>query len=404
MSFHIPRADLRTEAASLAYSPRTHRVIVPILGFLPFLMACAGGGSAPQARGELRTLHRVDPIAQRVADRFDRVPLAHLPTPLEEAKALSLELGGPRILIKRDDQTGLATGGNKARKLEFILSDALAKGADVVITWGGLQSNWCRQTAAAAAVLGIRAILLLSKADDSPVVTDGNLLLDEILGAEIHILERGTDVQALAEELAGRERDSGHTPYVVSVGGSRTGGSMEEPLGAMGYITAFLETHRQALEMGDEPDYLVTATGSGGTQAGLVVGAAAAGAKTKIIGISVSGSAEAIKANVAQISTQTARSLGLDLSFSAEDIIVNDEFVGEGYGKLTQGTVDAIRQVARTEGILLDPVYTGKAMSGLMGLIEKGFFEPDDLVVFLHTGGTPGLFHYGDDLLSWMNR
>jgi 1-aminocyclopropane-1-carboxylate deaminase/D-cysteine desulfhydrase-like pyridoxal-dependent ACC family enzyme len=177
---------------------------------------------------------------------------------------------------------------------------------------------------------------------------------------------------------------------------------MEEPLGAMGYITAFLETHRQAMEMGEEPDYLVVATGSGGTQAGLAVAAAAVGAKTKIVGISVSGSAEAIKANVAQISNHTASVLGLEVSFTPEDIIVFDDFVGEGYGKLTDGTVDAIRRVARSEGVLLDPVYTGKAMSGLMGLIERGYFDRDDLVVFIHTGGTPGLFHYGEDLLSWM--
>jgi D-cysteine desulfhydrase family pyridoxal phosphate-dependent enzyme len=378
--------------------------MAPVLGFLPFVLACAGGGSGPPARGELRTLHLVDPVAERLASRFERLPLAHLPTPLEEAEALSAELGGPGILIKRDDQTGLATGGNKARKLEYIFPDALSKGADVVITWGGLQSNWCRQTAAAAASLGMRAVLLLSKADDSPVVTDGNLLLDEILGAEVHILEPGTDVATLAEEIADRERASGHTPYVVPVGGSRTGGSMEEPLGAMGYITAFLETHRQAMEMGEEPDYLVVATGSGGTQAGLAVAAAAVGAKTKIVGISVSGSAEAIKTNVAQISNHTARVLGLEVSFTPDDIIVFDDFVGEGYGKLTTGTVDAIRLVARTEGILLDPVYTGKAMSGLMGLIERGYFDRDDIVAFIHTGGTPGLFHYGDDLLSWMRR
>jgi 1-aminocyclopropane-1-carboxylate deaminase/D-cysteine desulfhydrase-like pyridoxal-dependent ACC family enzyme len=176
---------------------------------------------------------------------------------------------------------------------------------------------------------------------------------------------------------------------------------MEEPLGAMGYITAFLETQRQALVMGPEPDYLILPTGSGGTQAGLVVGAAVAGSKTKIVGISVSGSAEDIKPNVAEIANQTARSLDLDLSFDASDIIVFDEYVGEGYGKLTQGTVDAIRMVAQTEGILMDPVYTGKAMSGLIGLVKEGYFDRDDLVVFLHTGGTPGLFHYGEELLDW---
>jgi len=369
------------------------------LGPLLLAAACASGApespSHPAAPGDL---------AERLSARFDRVPFAHLPTPLEEMEALTAELGGPRILVKRDDQTGLATGGNKARKLEFIFADAQAKGADVIITWGSLQSNWCRQTAAAAAATGMRATLLLSKRDDSPVVVDGNHLLDEILGAEIHVLEPGSDSEALANEIAAREQAQGHTPYVVSVGGSRTGGSMELPLGAMGYITAFLETHEQAMAQWTEPDYLVFATGSGGTQAGLVVGAAASGAKTKIVGISVSGSAEAVKENVARIATQTAETLGLNLTFEPDDIIVFDEYVGEGYGILNRETVDAIRLTARKEGILLDPVYTGKAMSGLMGLTDRGYFDDDDTVVFLHTGGTPGLFHYGEELLDWIKR
>jgi D-cysteine desulfhydrase/L-cysteate sulfo-lyase len=234
------------------------------------------------------------------------------------------------------------------------------------------------------------------------VAVDGNLLLDNLLGAEVHILEPGENSGTIAEELATKERAAGNTPYVVPVGGSRLGGSMQEPLGAMGYITAFLETHQQLRLQGMEADYVVMATGSGGTQAGLVVGAAAVGAKTKIVGISVSGSAEAIKENVANIATQTAASLDLDLAFEPDDIIVFDDYVGEGYGKLTQGTVDAIEMAAQQEGILLDPVYTGKAMSGLVGLIEEGFFQDDDLVVFIHTGGTPGIFHYGDDLLKWI--
>lgn len=366
---------------------------------LLLLGGCGGGGALP----------RLDPhpnssVRERLTEEFPRTTLAHLPTPLEEMETVSAQLGGPRILVKRDDQTGLATGGNKARKLEYIFADALGKGADVIITWGSLQSNWCRQTAAGAAALGMRAVLLLSKRDDSPVVVDGNHLLDEILGAEIHVLEAGTDVEMMAEELATQERAAGNSPYVVSNGGSRTGGSMLEPLGAMGYITAFLETHQQAVEQEREPDYLVFPTGSGGTQAGLVVGAAAVGAKTKIVGISISGSAEAIKENVAQIANQTAHSLDLDLSFEASEIIVFDDYVGEGYGKLTQGTVDAIRLVAQSEGILMDPVYTGKAMSGLMGLVENGYFEKGDLVVFLHTGGTPGIFHYGDELREWLKR
>lgn len=345
---------------------------------------------------------RASELESRVSQRFDRVTIAHLPTPLEELEVLTAELGGPRILIKRDDQTGLAFGGNKARKLDYIMADAQAKGADVIITWAGLQSNWCRQTAAAAAMMGMRSILLLSRRDDSPVVIDGNLLLDAILGAEARILPLGTDPVEVAQQIAEEERAAGNTPYVVGVGGSSTGFDMEEPLGAMGYVTALIETHNQAEARGVVPDYVVIPTGSGGTQAGLVVAAAALRAGTKIIGISVSGSADAIRRNVARIASETADALGLRLSFSPEDIIVFDDYVGEGYGVLNQPTADAIQRVARGEGILLDPVYTGKAMSGLIDLVETGYFDPDDVVVFIHTGGAPAIFHYGDELLRFI--
>ena len=345
---------------------------------------------------------RASELESRVSRRFDRVTIAHLPTPLEELEVLTAELGGPRILIKRDDQTGLAFGGNKARKLDYIMADARAKGADVIITWAGLQSNWCRQTAAAAAMMGMRSILLLSRRDDSPVVIDGNLLLDAILGAEARILPLGTDPVEVAQQIAEEERAAGNTPYVVGVGGSSTGFDMEEPLGAMGYVTALIETHNQAEERGVVPDYVVIPTESGGTQAGLVVAAAALRAGTKIIGISVSGSADAIRRNVARIASETADALGLRLAFSPEDIIVFDDYVGEGYGILNEPTADAIQRVARGEGILLDPVYTGKAMSGLIDLVETGYFDSDDVVVFVHTGGTPAIFHYGDELLRFI--
>ena len=348
------------------------------------------------------TFRAAESLERRLASRFRRVEVAHLPTPLEDLEVLTAELGGPRILIKRDDQTGLAFGGNKARKLDYIMADAQAKGADVIITWAGLQSNWCRQTAAAAAMMGMRSILLLSRRDDSPVVIDGNLLLDAILGAEARILPLGTSPSEVALGIAEEERLVGNTPYIVAVGGSSTGYDMKEPLGAMGYITALIETHRQAVEMGAVPDYVVIPTGSGGTQAGLVVGAAALRAGTKIIGISVSGSAEVIQSNVARIATQTSEGLGLGHSFSPEDIIVFDDYVGEGYGILNEPTADAIQRVARGEGILLDPVYTGKAMSGLIDLVESGYFQADDVVVFIHTGGTPAIFHYGEELLEFI--
>jgi D-cysteine desulfhydrase/L-cysteate sulfo-lyase len=245
----------------------------------------------------------------------------------------------------------------------------------------------------------MRSILLLSKRDEGPTVPDGNLLLDILLGAEVHILSQEEDPAEVAARIASEEEAAGNTPYVVSVGGSRTGGSMEEPLGAMGYLTAFLELHEQATKQGVVPDYLVVATGSGGTQAGLLLGAAVTGGRTKVVGISVSGSAEGIQRNVAQIATQTATAMDLGLTFSPDDVIVFDDYVGEGYGIMTDGTVDAIRRLARREGILLDPVYTGKAMSGLIDLARKGYLKPDDVVVFLHTGGTPAIFHYGEELL-----
>jgi D-cysteine desulfhydrase family pyridoxal phosphate-dependent enzyme len=337
-----------------------------------------------------------------VESRFDRFTIAHLPTPIEDLEILTRELGGPRLLMKRDDQTGLAFGGNKARKLNYIMADAYAKGADVVITWAGLQSNWCRQTAAAAAMMGMRSILLLSKRDDSPVVIDGNLLLDAVLGADARILPQGTNPSEVAMQIAEEEWAAGNTPYVVSVGGSSTGYDMEEPLGAVGYVIGLVETHRQMEERGAVPDYVVVPTGSGGTQAGLVVAAAALGAGTKIIGISVSGPADAIGRNVARIATETAEALDLRLSFSPDDIIVFDDYVGEGYGILNEPTVNAIQRLAHDEGILLDPVYTGKAMAGLFDLVERGYFEPDDVVVFIHTGGTPAIFHYGDELLEYI--
>jgi len=212
-------------------------------------------------------------LAERISDRFSRAHFAHLPTPLEEMRVLTRELNGPRLFIKRDDQTGLAFGGNKARKLEFIIADAVNKNCDVIITWAGIQSNWCRQTAAAAGMYGIQPILVLSKRDTSAVAYDGNLLLDLILGADVRILEPGDDRAQIVERITEEEKAKGHNPYVVPVGGSRVGGTMTEPLGAIGYVQAFVEIFNDAQREKTEIDYVVVATGSGGTQAGLVVGA-----------------------------------------------------------------------------------------------------------------------------------
>ena len=247
-------------------------------------------------------------------DRFPRVRLAHLPPPLEEMGRLSAELGGPRLLIKRDDQTGLAFGGNKARKLEYIFADVLAKQADVVITYAGQQSNWARQTAAAARKFGIQPILVLRKVAVGEVAFEGNLLLDEILDADVRLIEPDESREEMVEEIAATERKKGRTPYVVSVGGSRTEGSMTRPLGAVAYAKGFQELYEQARTQNVRITHVVAATGSGGTQAGLLVGAKALDADVEIVGISVSGKNPAVEQTVLDLATQTSDALGLDTS------------------------------------------------------------------------------------------
>jgi D-cysteine desulfhydrase family pyridoxal phosphate-dependent enzyme len=335
--------------------------------------------------------------------KFTRVQVAHLPTPLEEMEALAEAIGGPRLYIKRDDQTGLAFGGNKARKLDFIFADILEKKADVVITWAGVQSNWARQTAAACRMFGLKPILVLSKNNVSPT-SGGNLLLDAILEADVHILEPGEDRDPVVERIVAEVKDKGLTPYIVPVGGSRPDASMEIPLGAVAYAYGFEETYQQAREKNFQIDQLVVATGSGGTQAGLMVGARAVAPDVKIVGISVAGEKQASQKNVADIANQTAEVLGLDFEFTPEETIILDDYRGEGYGVLSGQIVEAIALVAKHEGIMLDPVYTGKAMAGLIDLARSGYFKKDEGVVFLHTGGTPALFAYEDQILDYLKK
>jgi D-cysteine desulfhydrase family pyridoxal phosphate-dependent enzyme len=335
--------------------------------------------------------------------KLKRVQVAHLPTPLEEMKRLTEAVGGPRLFIKRDDQTGLAFGGNKARKLDFIFADILEKKADVVITWAGVQSNWARQTAAACRMLGLEPILVLSKNNVSPE-SGGNLLLDAILEADVRILEPGEDRSAIVEGIVAEVKAKGLTPYTVPVGGSRPAGDMEIPLGAVAYAYGFEETYQQAREKNIPFNHLVVATGSGGTQAGLMVGAKAIAPDVKIVGISVSGEKQASQKNVAAIANQTAEVMGLDLQFTPEETIILDDYRGEGYGALSKQIVDAIAMAAKHEGIMIDPVYTGKAMAGMIDLSKKGYFKKDEGVVFLHTGGTPGLFAYENQILDYMKK
>ncbi len=366
---------------------------------LSLFFGCGSPEPAPEA---------ADPLAEfdRSVAAFSRVEIAHLPTPLEEMPALAAELGGPRLFVKREDLTGLAFGGNKARKLEFILADAVDKGSDSVLTWAGVQSNWARMTAAGARRLGMQPILVLQQGEhqwgehQSVSPADGNLLLDRLLDADVRILEPDGDREAAVEQIAAEEIAAGRTPYVVAVGGSRTGHSMDRPLGAVAYAEAFRELMAQAQEMGIRPTHIVHASGSGSTQAGFVVGARALASEVRVIGISTGSAKEASEANVLAIARETVETMGLEVEIRPEDVLVRDDYVGEGYGILNEDIVRAISQVARTEGLLLDPVYTGKAMAGLLDLIARGELGPEDTVVFIHTGGTPALFPYREELLE----
>lgn len=307
-----------------------------------------------------------------------RLDFAHLPTPVERLPRLSEHLGGPEILVKRDDQTGLATGGNKTRKLEYLLAEAQGQGADTLITTGAEQSNHCRQTAAAAARYGFDCILVL--AGEQPETVSGNLLLDQLCGAEIV----WTKMQARDETLQrvfSKTLSAGRQPYLVPYGGSN-------PTGASAYAFAM----KELMEQGIAVDWIVFASSSGGTQAGMVVGAHLFGFQGQVLGISVDEQADVLKVRVAELATGVAGFLGEGLSYTPQDIRVNADYLGGGYGVVSDTERESIRLFARYEGILLDPVYTGKAAGGMIDLIRKGFFSPDDTVLFWHTGGMPALF------------
>ena len=323
--------------------------------------------------------------------RFPRYSLGHFPTPLERMSRLEQALrkdhpNVPNLWIKRDDCTGLATGGNKTRKLEFLVADALAEGADTLITQGATQSNHARQTAGAAAAAGLECKILLERRQqrDDDYETSGNVLLDNILGAQIAgRLDAGTNMQNAMEELADQLRGEGRHPYVIPGGGSN-------PIGALGYVAC-------AQELEDAPvafDWVVHGTGSCGTQAGLVAGLQAMHSGAKVLGISVRQKEDPQIEAVHKLTQSTADLIGLTTGVDRSDIHVDDRWVGGGYGVPTDEMVSAIRLLARTEGILLDPVYSGKAFAGLLGNIANGAFGEQENVVFLHTGGAVGLFGY----------
>jgi len=327
---------------------------------------------------------------------YDRIKLGFLPTPLQYAERLTRVLGGPRIYLKRDDCTGLAFGGNKIRKLEFVLADAVKKKADVIVTIGGLQSNWARQTAAAAKKLGMEAVLILD--GEEPEQYQGNLLLDRILGCDIRfrkITREEEDAEisgktpvtgAVVDELRAQKK----TPYVASLGAAN-------PLGNLGYITAMDELNTQLKKQGIEANYLVLGIGTGGTQAGVEIGAKLLDMDLKVIGMSASRHTREKSEELAELCNETADFLGLDgIQFAPGDFTVAYDYIGEGYAIPTKECIEAIRLVAQTEGVMLDPVYTGKAMAGLMDWIRKGRFDKHDSIIFLHTGGATANFGYGD--------
>jgi len=324
-----------------------------------------------------------------------RFRLATLPTPLHELPRLREALGGrdrcPRILIKRDDLTGLAFGGNKARKLEFLVGDALKQGATVLVTSGAVQSNHARLTAAAARAAGIKAALVLTSSAERPPV-QGNLLLDTLLGAEIHFIPaNGDQEEAKIAEVVADLRRRGERPYLIPVGGS-------SPVGVFGYATGTLELLMQAFQMGEAPSYLYFANGSRGTQGGLVLGKEMFSAPYQVQGIAVSGGAPEKTARGVRIVQEAADTLGISSGITADDLLSDESFVGPGYGVLTPGCLEALRLFACSDGIFLDPVYTGKAAAGMIAHIRSGLIDPGATVIFLHTGGTPGLFAHADEL------
>jgi len=322
-----------------------------------------------------------------------RFPLATLPTPLQRMRRLEAAIGthAPRIYFKRDDLTGLAFGGNKARKLEYLVADALATGASLLVTEGAAQSNHARMTAAAANLAGLKSLLVLDARNGAE--TAGNLLLDYLLGADVHIVETADDRAATIERLTADLRRRGETPYLIPTGGS-------VPLGAVGYVAAVAEITSQLIALGEAPQRLYHATGSLGTQAGLAVGARAYSASFAVHGVAVSHGAEAMIERGVGLANATADLIGLAIAVDDDDLRITGDFVGERYGVPTAEGIAMIQLLARTESILLDPVYTSKAMAALLADIRRGEIDPAGSVIFLHTGGGPALFAHGDRLLA----
>ena len=320
-----------------------------------------------------------------------KASLGYFPTPLIELTRLSKTLGGPNIYMKRDDNTGLALGGNKTRKLEYIMGDALAKGADTVITAGAIQSNHCRQTAGAAASLGLECHLVLG--GEEPEQPQGNLLLDKVYGCHIHWAgenRKGEDIPALVAQL----KAEGKKPYVIPYGGSNE-------LGAIAFIEAYKELNAQREALKVDFSHIIFASSSGATHAGLMLGNKMLETYSQIVGINIDkGEMDKVPfdEHIVSLANSTAQFIAADYQFTADDLILNSDYVGDGYGVIGELEKEAIALTAQNEGILLDPVYTGRAMGGLIDMIRTGQIKATDNVLFWHTGGAPALFAYADDL------
>lgn len=324
--------------------------------------------------------------------RFPRVHLAHLPTPLERLDHFSKALDGPTIYLKRDDCTGLGTGGNKTRKLEFLIADALENNADVVVTQGAVQSNHARQTVAAATRHGMQCEILLENRTESSerdYLESGNVFLDKLFGANVSHFPKDTNMDAAMEARAEELRGAGKNPYIIPGGGSNA-------IGALGYVNCAIETLTQANDMGLQIDHFVTATGSAGTQAGLVVGLEATNSQIPLLGIGVRAPKQKQEENVFNLACKTADYMGIAGCVTRDKVIADSNYVGGGYGVPTDSMIEAVTMMARQEAILMDPVYSGKGLAGLIDYIRKGYFKKTDNVVFLHTGGSAALFGYLD--------
>ena len=318
-----------------------------------------------------------------------RLNFAYLPTPIEELPRLTESLGGPRILVKRDDQTGLAFGGNKTRKLEFLVAEAREQGAKTLISAGAIQSNHCRQTVAAAARFGFGCTLVLT--GDRPAQPSANFLLDQLFGAEIVTVSDRKDRDRILQETFDNAVAAGKKPYLVPYGGS-------SPTGALGYAFAMEEF----MDQNTKVDWIIFGTSSGGTHAGLVLGQRVFGFKGKVLGISIDEPESQLKAHVSKLASQASEKLGERIEFTGDDVLANENYCQAGYGVFGEGEREAIKLFARNEGLLLDPVYTGRAAAGMIDLIRKGFFKKNETVLFWHTGGQPALFadKYSGDVVG----